>query len=160
MTVKGLGLLPRKEKLQHYSDIFEDVIADSRSSPWDESLHERLGAINKLYGSIDNFDSTMLGGLEIFTGKAFENMKENQKASLLYIGMSHSPEGMKYISFQVNGNVEILEKGDPYYRFLLASRKLFEFDKFHLFQSDYPYGYLIRIVEIRDKSPWSKSNKR
>jgi hypothetical protein len=156
LTVKGIGLIPEQKLLADYSDIFEGVIAEARTIPWRESLSMRVEAVTRLYGQIDNFDPTVLGGLEIFEGRAFENMKENPRASLLYVGMTYSPEGMQYISFQVNGNVEILGKDSPYYRFLLASRKLFEFDKFHLFQPDYPYGYLMRVSEVRDKSPWSR----
>ena len=156
MTVKGVGLLPKQESLQHYTDIFESVIAEARTIPWDESLHKRIEVMAKLYNDIENFDPTVLGGLEIFKGKAFENLMENPYASLLYVGMTHTPEGMRYISFQVNSRVVILDKHDPYYRFLLASRKLFEFEKFHLYQPDYPFGYLIQIVEVMDKSPWSK----
>jgi hypothetical protein len=135
MTVKGLGLLPEEEQLEHYTDIFESVIAEARTMPWKESMHLRMEAMTKLYGDLNNFDSSMLGGLEIFGGKAFENLRKHPYASLLYVGMSHTQDGMKYISFQVNSRVVILEKEDPYYRFLLASRKLFEFDKFHLYVS-------------------------
>ncbi len=158
MTVKGLGLLPGEEHLENYTDIFESVIAEARSMPWKESIHLRMEAITKLYGDVNNFDSSVLGGLEIFGGKAFENLRRNPYASLLYVGMSHTDEGMKYISFQVNSKVDILEKDDPCYRFLLASRKLFEFDKFHLYQPDYPFGYLFHIKEVFDKSPWSRKN--
>ena len=156
MTVKGLGLLPEEEQLEHYTDIFESVIAEARTMPWKESMHLRMEAMTKLYGDLNNFDSSILGGLEIFGGKAFENLRKHPYASLLYVGMSHTQDGMKYISFQVNSSVVILEKEDPYYRFLLASRKLFEFDKFHLYQPDYPFGYLFKIVEVFDKSPWSR----
>lgn len=158
MTVKGIGLIPKIEKLQDYIDIFEGIIAGSRMKQWHESLPERVGAVNRLYGDTENFDPTILGGLEIFAGKALENLRENPYASLLYVGMAHSPQGMQYTSFQVNGKVEILDKDSPYYRFLLSSRKLFEFDKFHLYQPDYPFGYLIRVMEVRDKSPWSKTH--
>lgn len=156
MTVKGLGLLPEHEHLQHYTDIFESVIAEARTMPWKESMHQRMAAMKKLYGSESNFDSSVLGGLEIFGGKALENLRKNPYASLLYVGMTHTAKGMQYISFQVNSKVEILDKEDPYYRFLLASRKLFEFDKFHLYQPDYPFGYLFKIAEVFDKSPWSR----
>jgi hypothetical protein len=159
MTVKGLGLLPKQETLQHYTDIFEGVIAEARTMPWNESLRKRVEAMTRLYGDMENFDPTILGGLEIFKGRAFENLRENPFVSLLYVGMAHTPQAMKYISFQVNGKVEILEKDNPYYIFLLASRKLFEFEKFHLYQPDYPYGYLIKVVEIRDKSPWSRTKR-
>lgn len=156
MTVKGLGLLPKQDSLQHYTDIFECVIAEARSKPWSESLKKRVEALLRLYSDQENFDPTILGGLEIFNGKAFENLRGNPFASLLYVGMNHTPDGMKYVSFQVNSRVIILEKGDPYYRFLLASRKLFEFEKFHLYQPDYPFGYLFHVVEVIDKSPWSR----
>jgi hypothetical protein len=122
MTVKGLGLLPDEDSLQHYTDIFESVIAEARAMPWQESMHIRLKAISTLYGDIEN--------------------------------------RIQYISFQVNSTVTILEKEDPYYRFLLASRKLFEFDKFHLYQPDYPFGYLIKVAEVIDKSPWSRKPER
>ncbi len=156
MTVKGLGLLPEQKHLQHYTDVFDSVIAEARSMPWKESMHQRLKATGQLYGSVNNFDASVLGGLEIFGGKALENIRKNPFASLLYVGMSHTDDGIKYISFQVNCKVKILGKEDPYYKFLLASRKLFEFDKFHLYQPDYPFGYLISVVDVIDKSPWSR----
>jgi len=158
MTVKGLGLLPEHEHIQHYTDIFESVIAEARALPWKESIYKRLEAMKKLYRDENNFNPAVLGGLEIFGGKALDNLRKNPFASLLYVGMTHTPEGIQYISFQVNSEVVILEKDDPLYRFLLAARKLFEFDKFHLYQPDYPFGYLFRIVEVLDKSPWSKKH--
>ncbi len=160
MTVKGLGLLPEQEYLQHYTDIFESVIAEARSVPWPESIVQRLGAMKKLYGDVSNFDSAVLGGLEIFGGRALENLRRNPYATLLYVGMSHTSGGIQYISFQVNCTVTILDKESPYYRFLLASRKLFEFEKFHLYQPDYPFGYLFKVAEVIDKSPWSKKAGR
>jgi hypothetical protein len=160
MTVKGLGLLPDEDSLQHYTDIFESVIAEARAMPWKESMHIRLKAISTLYSDIENFDPTVLGGLEIFGGKALENLRKNPSASLLYVGMTHAQDRIQYISFQVNSTVTILEKEDPYYGFLLASRKLFEFDKFHLYQPDYPFGYLIKVAEVIDKSPWSRKAGR
>ncbi len=160
MTVKGIGLIPKAKYLQDYTDIFEAAIVEARAMPWRESLHKRIEAVHRLYQNTDNFDPAILGGLEIFEGKALENLRENPYSSLLYVGMSHTPQGMQYISFQVNGKVEILQKDNPCYRFLLASRKLFEFDKFHLYQPDYPFGYLINVVEVRDKSPWSRGPER
>jgi hypothetical protein len=156
MTVKGVGLLPKQGHLEHYTDIFESVLTEARTMPWNNSMHKRVEVMRRFYKDRDNFDPTMLGGLEIFKGKAFENLRENPYAGLLYVGMTHTQDGMQYISFQVNCKVIIIEKGDPYYRFLLAARRLFEFDKFHLYQPDYPFGYLIKVIEVLDKSPWSK----
>jgi hypothetical protein len=134
----------------------------------ENTVNIRIDVLNRFYSNVENFDPTMLGGLEIFEGTALKNLRENPYASFLYVGISVTPGGMQcvspqnpvgiqYVSFQVNGNVEILGKDNLYYRYLLASRKLFEFDKFHLYQPDYPFGYLIRVLEVRDKSPWSRS---
>ncbi|GAB4389315.1 MAG: hypothetical protein Kow0025_13950 [Thermodesulfovibrionales bacterium] len=156
MTVKGIGLVPREGLIRDYTDVFEGAIAEARGVSWRESLPRRVAAAKSLYGDEGNFDPAVLGGLEIFEGRALENLRADPRASLLYVGMDHSPEGVRYISFQVNGRVEILGKEDPRYRFLLASRRLFEFESFHLYQPDYPFGYLIRVDEVRDKSPWSR----
>lgn len=158
MTVKAIGLIPREELLHDYIDVFEGAIAEARTMPWEESLTRRIEAMTALYGDTENFEPALLGGLEIFEGRALENIRANPHASLLYVGMQHSREGMQYISFQVNGKVQVITKDSPHYRFLLASRKLFEFDRFHLYQPDYPFGYLIKVAEVRDKSPWSKGN--
>ncbi|MEO5357571.1 MAG: hypothetical protein H7844_09780 [Nitrospirae bacterium YQR-1] len=187
MTVKGIGLIPKSGQLEHFIDLFESVAANTRSRPHFETINERIEAVEALYGNPGNFDPSFLGGLEIFSGKALKNIKNNGHTSLLYVGMEetqvqpaqqmhkieqpHSAEHHKsvqqphmgmhgaisYISFQVNGAIEILEQDSVYYRYLLASRKLFEFDKFHIFQPDYPFGYLIRVEEVHDKSPWSRA---
>jgi hypothetical protein len=169
LTVKGIGLIPKKDILIDYIDLFEATLAEARAMPWIESLFRRIEIIERLYSDVENFDPELFGGLEIFEGTAFKNMRDNSMASLLYMGVSFDPEdvktvspqrpvAMQYISFQVNGKVEILGKDNIYYKYLLAARKLFEFDKFHLYQPDYPYGYLIRVAAVKDKSPWSRFN--
>ena len=158
MTVKGIGLIPKEEHLTNYTELFEDTAKRALSSDWDESLSNRIGANKKLYDNINHFEPSLLGGLEIFEGTAFQNMKENPYVSLLYVGMIHNSNGMEYISFQVNGKVEIINKNNPYYKFLLSSRKLFEFDQFHLYQPDYPFGYLIKVKEVRNKSPFTRTD--
>ncbi len=170
MTVKGVGLIPKANLLQDYIDIFESVIAESRTMPWGESLGKRVEAMTRLYSDSGNFDPAMLGGLEIFEGTALKNLRENPYASFLYVGMlpnlsdresvsPQNPVAVQYVSFQVNAIVDILTKDNQYYNFLLSARKLFEFDKFHLYQPDYPFGYLIRVMEVRDKSPWPRSSE-
>ena len=170
LTVKGIGLIPRKELLMDYIDLFEATIAEARTIPWKESLSQRIEVMERLYSDTENFDPSLLGGLEIFEGTAFKNMRENPVASLLYMGVyfeseeervsPERPVAIQYISFQVNGRVETLEKDNLYYRYLLSARRLFEFDKFHLYQPDYPYGYLIKVIEVRDKSPWPRGMRR
>lgn len=153
MTVKGIGLIPKKEFLDKFSGLFEDVFARSQDKPWEQSLPQRIEALRALYQDISHFNPVLLGGLEIFEGNAFNNLKKNPRASLLYSGTTDTTGRFQYISFQISGSVELLPKYNSYYRFLLASRKLFEFERFHLPQKDYSWGYLIRVQDVRDKSP-------
>jgi hypothetical protein len=154
LTVKGIGLIPKEDLLSRFSGLFEDVFNQAQEKAWEQSLPLRIDTLLALYQDINHFDPDLLGGLEIFEGNAFSNLKKNSQTSLLYSGTTDTSGRFQYISFQINGTVELLPKDDPYYRFLLASRRLFEFEHFHLPQKNYPWGYLIRIQEVKDKSPW------
>jgi hypothetical protein len=159
LTAKGIGLIPRGDLLGKFTDLFERVLKEVRGRPWSETLEVRAEALFKLYDSVENFDPTVLGGLEIFGGRTLENLRKNPRAVILYAGLKEG-ERVSYISFQVNAKVEIVDGRDPRYRFLLLARKLFEFDRFHLYQPDYPFGYIFKVEEVRDKSPWSRSGSR
>jgi hypothetical protein len=153
LTVKGIGLVPKKDKLEEYTEILENVFEKARTISWEQSLPDRLSAIKKVYENREALDPRYLGGLEIFAGKAYRNLVSNPLCSLLFMGIAVDYRKVRYISFQLNGRVKILKKNNPYYRFLLAARKIFEFEIFHLIQTDYPFGYLLSIDQVLDKSP-------
>lgn len=153
LSVKGLGLLPRPDLLESYTSVFEAVFLRASQEDWGKSQEERSRALAELYSDTQNFDPTLLGGLEIFEGRTLQNLRSDNRISLLFTGMKPDPRRMSYLSFQVNGRTEVLDKGQPHYRFLLSARKLFEFNNFHLPQAEYPFGYLIHVDQILDKSP-------
>lgn len=157
LTAKGIGLIPREDLLEEFTRLFEETIDRVRGRPWAETLSERVEVLFSLYSDVDNFDPSLLGGLEIFGGRTLENIRRNGKAVILYAGLKEERGRVKYISFQVNASVEMVRGDDPRYRFLLLARKLFEFDRFHLYQPDYPFGYIFKVEEVWDKSPWSRA---
>lgn len=158
LTVKGIGLIPKEKILTEYSQSFEKAFEEAEKSGWELSLDSRMAALESLYSDPLRFDPNVLGGLEIFAGQTLENLRENSQASLLFSGIKDVTARFNYLSFQVNGQVKILSPESPYFRFLLAARKLFEYDRFHLPQKNYPWGYLFCIQEVIDKSPWIKEN--
>jgi hypothetical protein len=159
LSVKGIGLVPRESLLSDFIREFEDVYEHAREKGWGESFPKRSEALRRLYADPELFDAGRMGGLEIFEGRTLENLKALPRISLLFMGMLPQPKRMSYLSFQVNGEVDICPPGDPYHRFLLAARRLFEFDRFHLPQNDYPLAYVIRVSEVLDKSPFIKEGK-
>ena len=92
-----------------------------------------------------------MGGLEIFEGQTYKNLLTDPRAALLYSG-----EAPKFPSYQINGVIKFVNKGDIYFRFLLAARELFARDTFHVHQIHYPFGYLFFPIEIKNKTPFPR----
>lgn len=151
LTSRGIGLLPIQDKLDFYSQKIEDTLRAVKDEPWDSSLSQRVAVIRFFYEKMKDFETMMLGGLEIFEGTTFRNLESDPRASLLYTG-----EAPKFPSYQFNGFIKIIKPGDPYFRFLLAARELFARDSFHIHQIHYPYGYIFYPVELRDKTPFPR----
>jgi hypothetical protein len=147
LAAKGMGLLPRAELLEEYAAEFENLLARLAGRPWPETIQERVAAAQRFYGRVEAVDRRCLGGLEIFEGTTYRNLLSNPFASLLYVG-----PGPRYRSFQLDCVVEVVSPGDSRYRFIRSIRGLFEHERFHYQQPDYPFGYVFWVVEARDKS--------
>ena len=52
--------------------------------------------------------------------------------------------------------VEILSPEHPAYRFAFLNRRLFEYDRFHITQTRFPYAYRFHPVGVRDKTPFAR----
>lgn len=144
---KGVGPVPVESKVREYCDLYEETFTRSQSLDWAESLPHRLAAVRRF---VDGGDVSRhaLASLEIFEKTTFRNLCDFPLATLHYTG-----SGPVYRSFQVNTVVEVLTPEQPYYRFAFWSRRLFEYDSFHITQTMFPYAYLFHPVEIRDKTP-------
>jgi hypothetical protein len=148
LTTRGPGVLPKPDQLEPLTHRFEETRRRTEGRPWPETLSLRVEAVRDFYGDPANFDSWLLGGLEIFEGRTPHNLKRHPLASLLFTG-----EAPRFPSYQFNGVVAFIGPDDLSDRFLLAARVLFAFDVFHVPQTRYPYGYLFHVVEARDKTP-------
>lgn len=151
LASRGVGLLPKAERLEEFISLFEEARARAEGRPWPDTLPLRVEAARAFYGQLEHFDPWTLGGLEIFEGRTARNLQRYPMASLLYTG-----EAPRFPSYQFNGVVTFVGPEDPCYRFLRAARELFAFDPFHVPQIRYPYGYLFHAVEVRDKTPYPK----
>jgi hypothetical protein len=145
---KGVGFLPDEENLDGYIDLYSETIRKTRSMPWRESMAARIEAAGKLHRDREAIDYRCLTSIEIFRRQTFNNLKDYPLASLLFTGALPA-----YMSFQVNCAVEIVSEPDPRFTFIKLSRRMFEFDAFHIAQPDFDTGYLFWISEVIDKTP-------
>lgn len=151
LTTRGIGVLPKDNVIAEFTHKFREARALADESSFGESLADRAQSAREFYSKPEFFNPFILGGLEIFEGKTPKNLMANPIASILYTG-----EAPKFPSYQLNGIIEFVEPKNQYYEFLLAARELFAFDDFHIKQKSYPYGYIFHVVEVRNKTPFSR----
>lgn len=147
---KGVGLMPLPEKVDDYSDLYEETYMRCHDMPWEESLPHRLKAVRGFIESEDVSDEALVS-LEIFEKTTFANLAANPIATLHFTG-----DGPMYRSYQINAVVQVVPPEHPVYRFTVLSRQLFEFDDFHITQTQFPYAYIFYPVQVVDKTPYAR----
>ena len=152
LATKGVGLVPKRQHIAHYTGLFARVLRESRAQPREETLAARIEAARELFRHPDQIDGCSLGSLEIFEGETFRNIRGDPRVALLFTG-----DGPDYLSFQVEGVARVAGPGDPVYEFLRASRLLFEHERFHIAQPAYPHAYQFLVSEVREKTPHRRS---
>lgn len=147
-ATKGAGLTARDADIPQILRDIESCLALCERRPWAETLSHRIAVARRLYDQPERIDPRRLGLIEIFRGQTHRNLLADPRATLLFTG-----PGPRYPSFQVNCEAEIIGPDDPRFGFVLGMRQLFERDRFHIQQPDYPLGYLMWVREVIEKTP-------
>ena len=147
-STKGVGLFPAECHLAEQNAEIADCLERCCRKDPSESLGDRIEVALSLYGRPERMDTGTFGGIEIFRGQTYQNLLEDPRASLLFTGF-----GPQYMSYQFNCDVELVEPEDPRFLFLRGMRLLFDMERFHIRQPEYPLGYVYRIREVFDKTP-------
>jgi len=155
VATKGAGFTPRDEVLDAYLARLEDTHARCAGRPWEETLPDRIAAVQALLEHPEDIDPRRLGFLEIFQGRTYANLQRDARVVLHYTG-----DGPDYPSFQINGYAQILAPDDPRYRYIALARRIFEQAPFHLPQPGYAAAYLVWVQEVFDKTPHSLYDRR
>jgi hypothetical protein len=148
---KGIGMIPRDDLIVPFTKKLQDVVASQKGARPEETLALRVSVIKEMYSDPENFDTVLLGGLEIFEGQTLNNIRNDPQVTLLFT--EGSP---KFRSYQIEGNARIVQEGDKYYDYLRMARELFAHDRFHIHQTQYPFGYLIEVGRVQVKTPFPR----
>jgi hypothetical protein len=146
---KGIILLPKEHLLDHFTLAFRETVYKCKGNDPNSTFRQRLSCLLDLYSDTSNFDTTLMGGLELFEGTTYSNLKSDHRASLLFSGGSPN-----FNSYQIDGTVDFVEPGDAHYEYLLSARELFSMDRFNIYQTTYPLGYLLNVSQVIDKTPY------
>ena len=154
LATKGVALLPREDVLAEAVDLLEKTLGETAAGPRDATLRRRLAAVRRIYEDVSRLDRHSLGGLEIFEGTSYRHLLRNPVASLLFV-----EQWPRYTSYQIDVVTEIVGDDDLRYRFLVAARRLFEGEKFHVFQKGYGKAYVFWVTNVREKTPRTREWK-
>lgn len=145
---KGVGLTPHDSAIPGLLEQTNEVLEWAERNPWKESQARRIEVARLLYDDTAVIDRRRFGLIEIFRGQTYRNIEARPQATLLFTGVAPF-----WRSYQVNCSVEIVGPEDLRFQYVLAMRRLFERDRFHIQQPDYPIGYLFWINEVVEKTP-------
>ena len=123
------------------------ILQQVNTSGFYDSIQKRIEGAMLLYDKPERINRMALGGLEIFETKTFTNILKNPFVSLFYVGGSPG-----YKSYQINCIAEIFDHTQPFYRFMINMRRLFEEASFHFQQPQYPYAVKYHVLQVLDKS--------
>lgn len=145
---KGVGLLPTAEALPGLLQEIHDCMQWADGRDWRESQARRIATARALYDHRDRVDPRCFGLIEIFRGQTFRNIERCPQATLLFTGIAPG-----WRSYQVNCVAEVVRPDDMRFQYILGMRELFERDRFHVQQPDYPLGYILWVNEVIEKTP-------
>jgi hypothetical protein len=112
VAIKGVGMVVKEEILEKTATCLERSLG--------KSSQERLEVLLELYAAPSCFDPYLLGGLELYGKRTLRNIKANPYVSLLFLDFTPAP-----LSYQVNCVAEVVEKGEPFYRYESVMHALF-----------------------------------
>lgn len=147
-STKGVGLFPKSEHLAEHVAEINECLERWGDDTTRRSLEQRIEAAVSLYSRPERIDSSVFGGIEIFRGKSYQNLRHDGRATLLFTGFAP-----RYLSYQFDCLAEILDADDLRFEFLRGMRLLFDTQSFHIRQPQYPFGYVFHLRQVIDKTP-------
>jgi hypothetical protein len=152
-AAKGVGLVPKPEYMQDYLTRFNQLIEDAVAAGWKKSIHVRVQALLDFYNKPEHIDRTALGSLELYAKRTYAGVRQDSRASLLFVDLA---EGN--LSYEMHVVAELHEPGTLIHNFETAVHDLFHVPQGR--KKTYPFAYLLRIVEIYNKTPGPQASAR
>lgn len=152
-AAKGVGLIPKPEFMEGYLTKFNALIEEAIVAGWKTNMVTRVQALLDFYRQPEQIDRTALGSLELYARRTYAGVRKDPRASLLFVDLA---EGN--LSFEMHVIAELHEPGTLIHSFETAVHDLFHVPQGR--KKTYPFAYLLRIVEIFNKTPGPQASAR
>ena len=161
-AAKGIGFVPKDEYIEKWVEKFEVHINEAIENGPESNQDARFQALVDFYEAKNEISPKILGTIELFGFRSWRNMKYDPRISLLYNANYRTGSGRpQYISFEVRGIIEIIEKNTMRWRWQRNIHDLFHQRGAEDRRSgDWPVGVLtIHVTEVIDKRPFATASQ-
>ena len=141
---------------EYIEDIIEDLegrLLALQGMPFNETVDERLEMYRSLFSDDSKIDRFRLGAAEIFGDATYNNLLRDPRACLSLFWIDDSGQARGY---QINVITEIVQPGDPFFRYMQVLRSIFSSSFVDSKRRSYVAGYKLWVSDIIDKSLMSK----
>ncbi|TFG29088.1 pyridoxamine 5'-phosphate oxidase family protein [Candidatus Thorarchaeota archaeon] len=129
----------------------EGAVLAFQGRPFRETMDERIELYQKILLDDKKIDRFRFGAVEMFGDQTYQNIKRDPRVTLnLFWAQDTHPEAR---SFQINCVAEIVQPGDPFFRYMRLMRQLFSSRLLNLRGTgEYICAYKFWVCESKDKS--------
>jgi len=153
--IKGLGLVPRSDKIQELGERAMELIRKSYEIGADKTFRERVGMLVELYSNPETFDRSVLSSMEMYKKRTYKNVLEDPRANLLFY------DNQTGYSVMFSVVCEFVPRGGAYYNYVSAIHDLFHLPKDPSIKTDrYDFAYRFHLVEAFEKTPGPRASTR
>jgi hypothetical protein len=132
-------------------DEIEGKILALQGLPWEESADARADIYKDLFRDDRSIDRFRLGALEMYGHATYWNIMKDSRVSINFTWRIPREIPLN-ISFQLDCIAEIVEQGDPFFRYMRMIHNLLLNTFPELGPEDYPCAYKLYVSNFREKS--------
>ncbi len=147
---KSVRLVLTDKEIDNKLDFLEGKLLSWQGMDYDDTIDDRIQTFNELYLDDSKIDRFMIGAVEMFGDTTYQNILRDPRVTMnFYCPKSAIHESFSY---QINAIAEIVQPGDPYFRYMTVMRTLFAREFMSLRSPSYVCAYRFWISEVIDKT--------
>ncbi|TFG13847.1 hypothetical protein EU537_05145 [Candidatus Thorarchaeota archaeon] len=150
VATKIVRLTLTDSELEKKINDIEGKILSFQGVPFDDSIEDRIQFYRDLFIDDKKIDRFRIGAVEMYGDATYSNILNDPRVTLGFYWRSSNPPNA--MSYQINAIAEMVNKDDPFYRYMWALRGLFSHRFLDLGRDEYVCAYKFWVSETHEKS--------
>ncbi len=147
---KRVWLTLTDDEIMARIDDLEGLVLEAKTPPHARDNEIRADLYRKLFIDESKIDLFRLGAIELYGSTTYHNILRNPRVTLHFRWFKRNEP--RNVGMQINCLAEIVQPGDPFYRYIRLLVYLYGWKFLDLPGSVYPCAYKLWISEVKIKS--------